>query len=644
MTPEPARRLVRVAPELARILAGLPSAPPPARDAAEIRPETCWVTMRDGTRLATDVHLPPGGGPAPALAVRTPYGRASQGDALRALVRRGYVVVAQDCRGTGDSEPDHWDFMVHEPEDSRDFVDWMTGQPWYDGFTGSFGGSYGGWMQWCMAMNPAMSAIAPEVAGFGVGTPDRGPRHHMFVNAYAKSVGHGAEKLAIGHQETERQMTRETHEGGYFNEPMYRPFATELLDRHPGLKTMAPLAARTWLWDRYRGLPPAERAELVKAALGADRVTYEDLEAWSSVFPREIGDGYLFPRSRDAELFRRLRAPALVLTGWYDWCLGYTLATWDRLTRDAPEPVRSRSRLLIAPSAHSRPGYHEGRDEHPELDHVYRTAGIVDLLDHWYTSVWPDDLSAWPVVTYYLMGANEWLTAPSWPPPDTRSHLLYLGSGGTLTTEPMDRPSDPDMYHYDPDDPTPTVGGSIISSVYTPGSVDVSQVQARPDVLTYTTPPLEHDLDVVGPLRLVLYAGSSAVDTDFSARLSDVFPDGRAIQVQSGTVRARYRKPNGEPEMLEPGQVYRFDIDMWATANRFRAGHRLRVDISSADFPRYDRNTGRGGVPGPPVVAEQTVYRDRYRPSHLELSVVRSHDRDGRTVADRTIRTVSSSR
>ena len=175
------------------------------------------------------------------------------------------------------------------------------------------------------------------------------------------------------------------------------------------------------------------------------------------------------------------------------------------------------------------------------------------------------------------------------------------------------------------------MGGSIVSSVYPPGSVDVSEVQQRSDVLTYTTAPLERDLDVVGPLRLILYASSSALDTDFSARLSDVFPDGRAIQLQSGILRARYRNQAGEPDLLEPGRIYQFNIDMCATANRFRAGHRLCLDISSADFPRFDRNTNRGGEPGGPVPATQVIYHDAEHPSHLIVSVLEDAGPSGRS-------------
>jgi putative CocE/NonD family hydrolase len=267
------------------------------------------------------------------------------------------------------------------------------------------------------------------------------------------------------------------------------------------------------------------------------------------------------------------------------------------------------------------PGYHEGSAAHPELERAYR--GDPALLLYWYDAVREDRVDALPVVTYYLMGAGEWRTATSWPPPDARPRELYLGPSGTLTWDRPPEWSEPDRFTYDPDDPPPTLGGSILSNVYPPGSVDVSELQVRSDVLTFTTPPLEAHLDVAGPLRLILYASSSATDTDFVARLSDVFEDGRAIQIQTGMVRCRYRDPMGEPELLEPGRIYPLEIDMTATANRFAAGHRLRVDISSADFPKLERNANTGGEPGPPVRAQQTVFHGSGYPSHLQLYVCR---------------------
>jgi putative CocE/NonD family hydrolase len=261
--------------------------------------------------------------------------------------------------------------------------------------------------------------------------------------------------------------------------------------------------------------------------------------------------------------------------------------------------------------------------EHPELHHSYRFTSNFELQFRWYEAVRQGKIEGWPTVIYYLMGANEWQAADSWPLKDAQPIPFYLSANGGLTTD-KPKSTAPDTYAYDPNDPTPTIGGSIVSYVYPPGSVDVSSVEKRKDVLTFTTPPLERDLDVVGPLRLILYASSSAVDTDFAARLSDVFPDGRSIQLQNSVLRARYRNLDGDPELLEPGRIYPFEIDLWATANRFKVGHRVRLDLASADFPRFDRNTNRGGSDGPPIVATQTIYHDPEHPSHLLLPVVGS--------------------
>lgn len=585
----------------------------------EIRRETVYVSMRDGTRLATDLYLPPVC-QAPVVAVRTPYGRGTMWpDICTIFARGGYVAITQDCRGTGDSEPDTWDYYVYEREDSHDFVDWITRQSWYQGFLASCGGSYLAEIQWCMALHPQTSTIVPEVGGLGIAF--HSARHHMFLNAYARSVGKGADKVVTSYQDLEREMLQETLAGGYFNEPLHKPFSDALLERYPSLRVLPPSQGKRWLWEHYCSLAPCQRAEMIKEALGVHTVTITELEALPAVFGHQVAhDAHMFPNASQAQLCRALHAAPLMITGWYDWGLNDALATWQLLMLEACESVRSRARLLITPNAHSGPGYHEDSQNHPELERNYRTAGIVDLLLEWYDAVRNDAVNAWPAVTYYLMGANEWKTASAWPPPGTHRMVLYLDAKGVLTTR-LPQHSAPDKYVYDPDDPTPTVGGSIVSYVYPPGSVDVSAVHLRKDVLTYSSAVLERSLDVVGPLRLIVYASSSAIDTDFSARVSDVFPDGRAIQLQVGILRTRYRNQNGEPELLESERIYRLEIDIWATANRFKVGHQLRLDISSADFPKFDRNTNRGGEPGAPICASQTIYHDPEHPSHLVLFV-----------------------
>jgi uncharacterized protein len=594
----------------------------PQYEVTAVRCETVMVVMRDGVRLATDVYLPPIM-PAPVVAMRTPYGRATDNNvaAFLAFARRGYAVVSQDCRGTGGSEPDHWDYYMFESDDGYDCVEWINRQPWYGGFIGACGGSYVGQTQWCMATHPAMSTIAPWVSGLGFGFETA--LKYMFSNAYSRTMGKGEGNLSIPIYEIERHFEKETMAEGYFNQPLYPPFSAALLAQCPELARMAPAEAQRSLWERYCDMACVQRADFVKRATGATRVTSAVVKSLSAIFGFRISpDALTLPHSSQSELCRLIRAPPLIYTGWYDWCLNDAFETWALLRREGHPEVASRARMIITPYAHNMPGYHENSEAHVELSRVPSVVNQVPVLLHWYAAMRDRKTDEWPAVIYYLMGANEWRSASEWPVPQAKQLTLFLGDGETLCNELPRQASGPDSYTYDPHDPTPTVGGSIVSWVYPPGSVDVSRVQQREDVLVYSTPVLERDLDVVGPVQVVLYASSSAVDTDFVARLSDVFPDGRAIQIQSGLLRTRYRNLEGDPELLEPNRVYRLKIDLWHTANRFKAGHRLRVDISSADFPHYDRNSNLGGEPGEPISAQQRIYRDPQRPSHLLISVL----------------------
>lgn len=602
---------------------------PPARHGvADIRCETVMVPMRDGILLATDLYLPPRL-PAPVVVMRTPYGRdREEGGAVGALIafaRRGYVTVSQDCRGTGGSEPDSWDYLVHESEDSVDCVEWITRQPWYGGFIGSFGGSYVGQTQWCMSQHRAMSTIVPSVSGLGLGINTA--HLYMFGNAYAKVVGRGAGKVVVSMYDMEKHFEQETMAGGYFNESLLPRIPERLFLRYPELKGIPPARQQAWLWEQYCALPSPERAAFVRDAFGVDAVSSLEIEAMPAIVGQGIShDAHTIPHADPAQLCRQLHAPPMMLTGWYDWCLNDALATWSTLRREASPELAARARLVIGPHAHNMPGYREGSDRHPELLRAPDTWTHFGLISAWYDIMREQRAEDWPAVLYYLMGANEWRAAADWPPPESRQVSFHLLDDGRLGTDAPVETIAADSYRYDPHDPTPTVGGSIVSYLYVPGSVDVSAVQQRPDLLVYTTPVMESPLDLAGPLKMVLYASSSARDTDFVVRLSDVHPDGHALQIQSGILRARYRDSTDAPELLEPGKIYRLEIDLWATAHRFKEGHRMRVDISSADFPKFDRNSNRGGEPGEPVVAEQRIYRDSQHPSHILVRVLTGAD------------------
>ncbi len=326
-----------------------------------------------------------------------------------------------------------WDYYVYEYEDSLDFVEWVCEQEWFDGFLGSLGGSYVAQTQWCMGMHPRMSAIAPEVGGLGIAYHTA--HYYMFLNAYSRSVGKGASKLPVSFEELEQQMVKETLAGGYFNEPPMKPFSEALLQRYPYLRKLTAAEGKRWLWENYSALPPQRRAEMIQLALGVDSVTSVAVESMSSVFGIKIAhDAHMFPSARVSELVQRLHAPILMITGWYDWGVDDAFATWELLMREAPKSISSRTRLIIAPSAHNKPGYHEGKETHPELERIYRTPGITDLQLRWYEAVRKDKIDEWPPVIYYLMGANEWFATSAWPPPEARPVALYLNPGGTTRT------------------------------------------------------------------------------------------------------------------------------------------------------------------------------------------------------------------
>lgn len=609
-------RLRSAAPKLEALLNAEDDSEP-LYEAGQVTISTELVPMRDGARLATEVYMPPVAS-GPVLLTRTPYGRKQFEEGWIAYARRGWILVAQDCRATGDSEPDSWDYMVFEEEDSLDCVSWIGEQSFFEGFLGALGGSYVGDVQFCVGAHELTTSIAPEVAGMGV-APERWPRLHLFVNSYTRSMGNGADQPDISYVELEREMLDETLATGYYNEPLFRPFSAALRERYPELEQMPPYEAQAWLRRTFGNHGCAQRAELLRLAFDTDRFTFTDSIRLAEVFGQQIwGDSLSLPR---ADKLDQLKAPALLVTGWYDWFLNDALATWDLICREANEAVREGSRLLIAPSAHDRPGYHEGADVHPELHKTYRTPHNMDVLSDWYAAARDGRTHAWPRVVYYLMGANEWRAASDWPLPDTEERTLYLDADAVLSDQAPSGDVAASGYVYDPADPPPTVGGSILSNVYTAGSCDVSAVQARADVLTFDTAPLTTDLDVVGNIVLTSWISSSAVDTDFVVRISDVFPDGRAIQLQSAALHARYREPDAPPELLEPEEVYLFEIELAATANRFMAGHRIRLDISGADFPKFERHSNRADGVSDPLPAHQRVYHDESRPSRITLPI-----------------------
>lgn len=566
------------------------------------------VPMRDGVCLATDIYRPAAAGPFPTLLARTPYSKDLTSvvlllapDPLR-LAQAGYAVLVQDCRGCFQSGGELAPYR-HEGADGADTLRWAAAQPWSSGAAGMIGGSYLGAAQWLAAAEApdAVQAMAPFT------TPDQ-PHAPWTYQGGAFQLGFLL-YWALGYftlPELHRRLARR---------------AATLAD------VAAAMGALGRIGELYRRLPLAAVPELAATA-----PFYGE---WLA-HPRP-GD-YWRPLMRGAD-HGRITAPALNIGGWYDLFLGGTLASYRGMRERGGSAAARRPALIVGPWSHGNwHGAFPERDFGPlaGADAADISGAQIRWFDYWLKGE-ENGLADDPPVRIFVMGADQWREEEDWPLPDTRYRRLHLRGGGRANTlhgdgllawePPGDEP--PDRYVYDPRDPAPTCGGATLlpgaQASVNAGPRDQRAVEARADVLVYTTPPLERPLEVTGPVRLVLFAASSAPDTDFTGKLVDVFPDGRALILTDGILRARYR--DGDPRPLEPGAVYELQIDLVATANLFRAGHRIRLEVSSSNFPRFDRNTNTGGTIAEEgeaacTVAVNQIFHDGARPSHLLLPVI----------------------
>jgi putative CocE/NonD family hydrolase len=543
------------------------------------------VAMRDGVRLSSDLYLPEGDGPFATVLMRTPYDNSHPAleQHARRLADTGYAVVTQDARGRFDSDGVYTAFR-NEAEDGFDTQAWIGAERWSTGRIGMTGGSYDGWVQWTSAAlgSPFLSAIAPAV---------------MATDLHAGLV----------------------YRGGALNLGVLLTWGTRTSGR-----TRQRLDNQDWV-EQFRYLPVAEAA----ANAGAD------VPHWRDWIAHEGRDAWWDKTDLNPQ-FTGARAPALVLGGWYDLYSSDTFTSWEHYRTRGSGGVGS-SRIVVGAWPHNL-------SASPVTGGVNFGAGsMLDLatleqrwLDRWLRDR-DNGVDREPPVKIFLMGANEWRDERSWPLPGTEFREWYLHSGGAANTVIGDgglsprRPDEhepADTYTYDPQFPVSTTGGpNCCQPEIVPwGPYDQRAVEMRPDVLVYTSEPLDRDLVVAGPIRAVLYASSDAPDTDWTAKLVDVRPSGFAMNLCDGIVRARWRDGGTEPRALEPGRVERYEIDLMVTGNVFLAGHRIRVEISSSNFPRFDRNPNTGlllrEASTEMRVARQTVLHTAEHPSHIVLPVV----------------------
>jgi hypothetical protein len=547
------------------------------------------VPMRDGVELSTDLYLPQGVDQAPVILIRTPYRKEMLELKARTFASRGYVAAVQDCRGCFAS-PGLWEPLVHEGADGYDAVEWLAGQPYSNGKVGMMGGSYMGWTQWTAAAQnpPHLVTMIPSVS-----PPD------PFYNL---PYEYGAFFMMGVLWWIEVVETRATAD--LAGTVMYR-----LADRRYS--------------EMLRALPVID---LDKSVLGGEN------RYWRKWIEHSTEDEY-WQRAGFLDKLEHANLPVFHQSGWFDGDgIGSKLNYLQMVAHG-----HGFQKLTLGPWGHTDTA------TRMVLDRDFGENALVDLqgeylrwFDRWLKDV-DNGIERDPLVNLFVMGANVWARGNTYPLEGAEFRPLYLGGGGRLAFEapPADTPAD--RYTYDPGDPTPDFRVFEESEedrrrVRPAGERDREAAErhrrvaeSRRDVLVYETEPLAEPLRFAGPVAAVLYAASSARDTDWFVTLSEVDGEGKIFQLVQGVIRARFRNSMRQPELLEPGVTYRYRIDLWHTGVEIPAGGRLRVEVTSAAFPRFSRNLNTGGhneTETEWAVAEQTVFHDAGRASHVLLPVI----------------------
>ena len=553
------------------------------------------VPMRDGTVLRADLYRPEGDGPFPVVLARTPYNK-QLADPARPWLRfasAGYAVVVQDCRGCFASEGRFVPF-ADEMDDGYDTVEWAAAQPWSTGRTGMFGTSYLGATQWlaAVAAPPHLTTIVPAMTAAD------------FHDGWIYQSGAFMLSFALG---------------------WALPFALREVSRGdwPDERQREVSGRILRLMEHSRDtLSHGPRAEA--AAVFREHGLVPFYEEW---LDHPDFDDYWRKWSVEAQ-HHRVTIPVLAMSGWYDMFLGGTIRNFTGMRgHGGSEVARAHQRLVLGSWPHGKPLF--GANPEPEIDFgPYASGPAADIdglavrwFDHWLKGV-ENGVDTEPPVRIFTLGRNRWRDASGWPLEGTTYVDWFLRSEGALETEsPGEEPYD--AFLYDPRNPVPTAGGGAFMN---DGARDQRRVEERPDVLLYTSAPLTGDLEVTGPLTVTLWAASSAPDTDFTAKLVDVRPDGLAVNLADNIVRARYRNGRDHQDLIEPGEIYEYTIDLYGTSNLFRAGHRIRVEISSSNWPRFDANPNTGAAFGRSahrVPAVQRIFHDATHPSCITLPVIR---------------------
>lgn len=581
--------------------------------------ENVPMKTRDGITLYADVVRPDSAERFPVLLSRTPYGKTGATDPNgpnSLYAQYGYVSVTQDCRGRFASEGEY-DTIFQEAADGYDAVEWAARLPWSNGRVGTTGQSYLGLTQYLIACNnpmpPSLQCMAPVSASADYHASwiyhTGGVSKWGWMVPYAIFKGLNTLKRQ-GRRDLMDKM-KEYVEGGKLDGVRMTRW---------GLNAFTPLTDE---W--YRHLPIKDWGELLKetAPYMADHIAHAD-------------DGEYWYRANVNRFAESVTVPMLHVTSWYDTFAEGGPAAYQSITAKSQfEVARTGQRLIIGPWGHLLPYTVPTSRGAGDIDFgpnalINLNETLLRWFDYWLKDS-ANGIMDEPPVNVFTLGENCWQQLSDWPPPNMRQVRYFLHSGGeanslngngTLSTVPPSQ-EQVDTYVYDPDNPVPSLGGNNLTVDM--GVQDQRPVEGRNGVLVYTSQPLGQALEITGPVTVTLWASSSAVDTDFTAKLVDVHPDGYALNLLNGIIRARYRNSPSTPELMEAGKPYPFTLDLWATSNVFLPGHRIRLEISSSHFPEFDRNLNTGepfgeGTQG--VTAQQTVFHQQDKPSYVLLPVI----------------------
>ena len=570
--------------------------------------------MRDGTILRSNVFTPNEPGTYPVILLRLPYDK----DLAQTIVyatpgfyaSQCYVVVVQDVRGQYKSDGVFYTFLS-EATDGYDTIEWAAGLPKSNGKVGMYGFSYPGASQWLSA------TLRP-------------PHLVTIIPAMTSSDYHDGW----------------TYEGGALDQsfaedwPM-RFLANSAVRRYPDSGELDAEINQAnkdeftkWYWFLpLKDFPPLHPVDPRVAPYFFDWLRHPNNDAYWQLWSI---------RTR----YDQITVPALNFDGWYDLFINGALENFNGMREHGgSEVARQGQQLVVGPWLHLSWSQTVG-----QIDFGPQAQNPIDQLqlrwfDFWLKGI-PNGVDKDPKVRIFVMGANKWRSANEWPLPGTVYRKYYLhslggadnrsGDGWLSTSKPEvdgDAPEESnrkhaeaasDHYIYDPANPVPSIGGRFQASV-PGGPYDQRPLLNRPDVLVYTTPSLEDAVEVTGPISVTLYASSSATDTDFTAKLDDVYPDGTSMLIEYGIQRARYRISETNPTLIKPGTIYEYTIHVWPTSNLFKAGHQIRLEISSSNFPMFDRNPNTGQAFAQDAdlqMADQTIYHEVHHPSAITLPIV----------------------